>query len=305
MRIVKLTQKERENILENLLKRSPNQYSKFETTVRDILDKVKAEGDQALFAYTEQFDGVKITEETFRVTEEEIAKIISRWTGIPVAKLSESEREKTLNLDTLLHKRVVGQDEAVTKVTEAIIRSKAGIKDPTKPIGSFLFLGPTGVGKTELAKTLAESLFDDESNIVRLDMSEYMEKYSVSRLIGAPPGYVGYDEGGQLTEAVRRKPYSVVLFDEIEKAHPDVFNVLLQVLDDGRITDSQGRTVDFKNTIIIMTSNIGSTYLLDGIDENGGIKQETEELVMNDLRGHFRPEFLNRLDEIILFKPLR
>ena len=238
------------------------------------------------------------------VTEEEIAKIISRWTGIPVAKLSESEREKTLNLDTLLHKRVVGQDEAVTKVTEAIIRSKAGIKDPTKPIGSFLFLGPTGVGKTELAKTLAESLFDDESNIVRLDMSEYMEKYSVSRLIGAPPGYVGYDEGGQLTEAVRRKPYSVVLFDEIEKAHPDVFNVLLQVLDDGRITDSQGRTVDFKNTIIIMTSNIGSTYLLDGIDENGGIKQETEELVMNDLRGHFRPEFLNRLDEIILFKPL-
>ena len=238
------------------------------------------------------------------VTEEEIAKIISRWTGIPVAKLSESEREKTLNLDTLLHKRVVGQDEAVTKVTEAIIRSKAGIKDPTKPIGSFLFLGPTGVGKTELAKTLAESLFDDESNIVRLDMSEYMEKYSVSRLIGAPPGYVGYDEGGQLTEAVRRKPYSVVLFDEIEKAHPDVFNVLLQVLDDGRITDSQGRTVDFKNTIIIMTSNIGSTYLLDGIDDNGGIKQETEELVMNDLRGHFRPEFLNRLDEIILFKPL-
>lgn len=238
------------------------------------------------------------------VTEEEIAKIISRWTGIPVAKLSESEREKTLNLDTLLHKRVVGQDEAVTKVTEAIIRSKAGIKDPTKPIGSFLFLGPTGVGKTELAKTLAESLFDDESNIVRLDMSEYMEKYSVSRLIGAPPGYVGYDEGGQLTEAVRRKPYSVVLFDEIEKAHPDVFNVLLQVLDDGRITDSQGRTVDFKNTIIIMTSNIGSTYLLDGIDENGGIKQETEDLVMNDLRGHFRPEFLNRLDEIILFKPL-
>ena len=238
------------------------------------------------------------------VTEEEIAKIISRWTGIPVAKLSESEREKTLNLDTLLHKRVVGQDEAVTKVTEAIIRSKAGIKDPTKPIGSFLFLGPTGVGKTELAKTLAESLFDDEGNIVRLDMSEYMEKYSVSRLIGAPPGYVGYDEGGQLTEAVRRKPYSVVLFDEIEKAHPDVFNVLLQVLDDGRITDSQGRTVDFKNTIIIMTSNIGSTYLLDGIDENGGIKQETEELVMNDLRGHFRPEFLNRLDEIILFKPL-
>ena len=238
------------------------------------------------------------------VTEEEIAKIISRWTGIPVAKLSESEREKTLNLDTLLHKRVVGQDEAVTKVTEAIIRSKAGIKDPTKPIGSFLFLGPTGVGKTELAKTLAESLFDDESNIVRLYMSEYMEKYSVSRLIGAPPGYVGYDEGGQLTEAVRRRPYSVVLFDEVEKAHPDVFNILLQVLDDGRITDSQGRTVDFKNTILIMTSNIGSQYLLDGMDENGNISQESQNAVMEDLRAHFRPEFLNRLDETIMFKPL-
>ena len=238
------------------------------------------------------------------VTEEEIAKIISRWTGIPVAKLSESERQKTLNLDETLHKRVVGQDEAVTKVTEAIIRSKAGIKDPSKPIGSFLFLGPTGVGKTELAKTLAESLFDDENNIIRLDMSEYMEKYSVSRLIGAPPGYVGYDEGGQLTEAVRRKPYSVVLFDEVEKAHPDVFNVLLQVLDDGRITDSQGRTVDFKNTIIILTSNIGSTYLLDGIDENGNIKEGVDELVMGDLRNSFRPEFLNRLDEIIMFKPL-
>ena len=238
------------------------------------------------------------------VTEEEIAKIISRWTGIPVAKLSESERQKTLNLDETLHKRVVGQDEAVTKVTEAIIRSKAGIKDPSKPIGSFLFLGPTGVGKTELAKTLAESLFDDENNIIRLDMSEYMEKYSVSRLIGAPPGYVGYDEGGQLTEAVRRKPYSVVLFDEVEKAHPDVFNVLLQVLDDGRITDSQGRTVDFKNTIIILTSNIGSTYLLDGIDENGNIKEGVEELVMGDLRNSFRPEFLNRLGEIIMFKPL-
>ena len=238
------------------------------------------------------------------VTEEEIAKIISRWTGIPVTKLSESERQKTLNLDETLHKRVVGQDEAVTKVTEAIIRSKAGIKDPSKPIGSFLFLGPTGVGKTELAKTLAESLFDDENNIIRLDMSEYMEKYSVSRLIGAPPGYVGYDEGGQLTEAVRRKPYSVVLFDEVEKAHPDVFNVLLQVLDDGRITDSQGRTVDFKNTIIILTSNIGSTYLLDGIDENGNIKEGVEELVMGDLRNSFRPEFLNRLDEIIMFKPL-
>ena len=238
------------------------------------------------------------------VTEEEIAKIISRWTGIPVAKLSESERHKTLKLEELLHKRVVGQDEGVTKVTESIIRSKAGIKDPSKPIGSFLFLGPTGVGKTELAKALAESLFDDESNIVRLDMSEYMEKYSVSRLIGAPPGYVGYDEGGQLTEAVRRKPYSVVLFDEVEKAHPDVFNVLLQVLDDGRITDSQGRTVDFKNTIIIMTSNIGSGYLLDGIDENGTIRPQAENMVMEELRNHFRPEFLNRLDEIIMFKPL-
>ncbi len=238
------------------------------------------------------------------VSEEEIARIISRWTGIPVAKLTESERNKTLHLDEELHKRVVGQDEGVTKVTEAIIRSKAGIKDPTKPIGSFLFLGPTGVGKTELAKALASSLFDDENNMVRIDMSEYMEKYSVSRLIGAPPGYVGYEEGGQLTEAVRRKPYSVVLFDEIEKAHPDVFNVLLQVLDDGRITDSQGRTVDFKNTILIMTSNIGASYLLEGIDQNGQISDEAERLVMNDLRSHFRPEFLNRLDETILFKPL-
>ncbi|MBY0757934.1 MULTISPECIES: ATP-dependent chaperone ClpB [Sellimonas] len=238
------------------------------------------------------------------VTDEEIAKIVSRWTGIPVAKLNESERSKTLHLDQQLHKRVIGQDEGVTKVTEAIIRSKAGIKDPSKPIGSFLFLGPTGVGKTELAKALAESLFDDESNMVRIDMSEYMEKYSVSRLIGAPPGYVGYDEGGQLTEAVRRKPYSVVLFDEVEKAHPDVFNVLLQVLDDGRITDSQGRTVDFKNTILIMTSNIGSAYLLEGIDEEGNIKPENEQYVMNDLKAHFRPEFLNRLDEIIMFKPL-
>ena len=238
------------------------------------------------------------------VTEEEIAKIISRWTGIPVAKLNESERSKTLHLDEELHKRVIGQDEGVTKVTEAIIRSKAGIKDPSKPIGSFLFLGPTGVGKTELAKALAESLFDDESNMVRIDMSEYMEKYSVSRLIGAPPGYVGYDEGGQLTEAVRRKPYSVVLFDEVEKAHPDVFNVLLQVLDDGRITDSQGRTVDFKNTILIMTSNIGSAYLLEGIDENGEIREENEKMVLNELRAHFRPEFLNRLDETIMFKPL-
>ena len=238
------------------------------------------------------------------VSEEEIAKIVSRWTGIPVAKLTESERNKTLHLDEELHKRVIGQDEGVTKVTEAIIRSKAGIKDPTKPIGSFLFLGPTGVGKTELAKALAASLFDDENNMVRIDMSEYMEKYSVSRLIGAPPGYVGYEEGGQLTEAVRRKPYSVVLFDEIEKAHPDVFNVLLQVLDDGRITDSQGRTVDFKNTILIMTSNIGANYLLEGIEEDGTIRPEAEEMVMNDLRAHFRPEFLNRLDETILFKPL-
>lgn len=238
------------------------------------------------------------------VTEEEISRIVSKWTGIPVSRLTESERNKTLHLDNELHKRVIGQEEAVIKVTEAIIRSKAGIKDPTKPIGSFLFLGPTGVGKTELAKALAESLFDDENNIVRIDMSEYMEKHSVSRLIGAPPGYVGYDEGGQLTEAVRRKPYSVVLFDEVEKAHPDVFNVLLQVLDDGRITDSTGKTVDFKNTIIIMTSNIGSQYLLSGIDENGEIMGNAEAMVMNDLRGHFRPEFLNRLDEIILFKPL-
>ena len=238
------------------------------------------------------------------VTEEEISRIISRWTGIPVAKLTQGEREKILTLDEQLHKRVIGQDEAVQKVTDAILRSKAGIKDPTKPIGSFLFLGPTGVGKTELAKALAENLFDDESNMVRIDMSEYMEKFSVSRLIGAPPGYVGYEEGGQLTEAVRRKPYSVVLFDEIEKAHPDVFNVLLQVLDDGRVTDSQGRTVDFKNTILIMTSNIGSAYLLDGIDESGEIKEAAAELVMNDLRSSFRPEFLNRLDEIILFKPL-
>ena len=238
------------------------------------------------------------------VTDDEIARIISRWTGIPVTKLTEGERTKLLGLEDELHKRVVGQDEGVRLVTDAILRSKAGIKDPTKPIGSFLFLGPTGVGKTELAKTLAATLFDDEQNMVRIDMSEYMEKYSVSRLIGAPPGYVGYEEGGQLTEAVRRKPYSVVLFDEIEKAHPDVFNVLLQVLDDGRITDSQGRTVDFKNTILIMTSNIGSPYLLDGIDEKGDIKPEAQGQVMNDLRGHFRPEFLNRLDEIIMFKPL-
>lgn len=238
------------------------------------------------------------------VSEEEIARIISRWTGIPVSKLNESERSKILHLDEVLHKRVVGQDEGVEKVTEAILRSKAGIKDPGKPIGSFLFLGPTGVGKTELAKTLAEALFDDENNMVRIDMSEYMEKHSVARLIGAPPGYVGYDEGGQLTEAVRRKPYSVVLFDEVEKAHPDVFNVLLQVLDDGRITDSAGKTVDFKNTILIMTSNIGSQYLLDGIGEDGSIRPEAEEMVMADLRNHFRPEFLNRLDETILFKPL-
>ncbi len=239
-----------------------------------------------------------------QVTEDEISKIVSKWTGIPVAKLTESERNKTLNLDKELHKRVIGQDEGVEKVTEAIIRSKAGIKDENKPIGSFMFLGPTGVGKTELAKALAEALFDDENNMVRIDMSEYMEKFSVSRLIGAPPGYVGYEEGGQLTEAVRRKPYSVVLFDEIEKAHPDVFNVLLQVLDDGRITDSQGRTVDFKNTILIMTSNVGSTYLLDGIEADGNISQSAQDMVMSDLRAHFRPEFLNRLDEVIMFKPL-
>ncbi|MEE1342234.1 MAG: AAA family ATPase, partial [Lachnospiraceae bacterium] len=239
-----------------------------------------------------------------KVSDEEIAKIISKWTGIPVAKLTESERNKTLQLEDELAKRVIGQEEGVEKVSDAIIRSKAGIKDPTKPIGSFLFLGPTGVGKTELAKTLAATLFDDEQNIVRLDMSEYMEKHSVSRLIGAPPGYVGYDEGGQLTEAVRRKPYSVVLFDEIEKAHPDVFNVLLQVLDDGRSTDSKGKTVDFKNTILIMTSNIGSSYLLEGIDEAGNVKEESQAAVMEELKGHFRPEFLNRLDEIILFKPL-
>ena len=238
------------------------------------------------------------------VSDEEIAQIISRWTGIPVAKLTESERNKTLHLDDELHKRVIGQDDGVTKVADAIIRSKAGIKDPTKPIGSFLFMGPTGVGKTELAKSLAECLFDNEANMVRIDMSEYMEKYSVSRLIGAPPGYVGYEEGGQLTEAVRRRPYSVVLFDEIEKAHPDVFNVLLQVLDDGRITDSQGRTVDFKNTILIMTSNLGAEFLLDGIDDNGNISSEAEELVMSQLKNHFRPEFLNRLDEIVMFKPL-
>ena len=278
----------------NLEKAAELQYGKLPAIQKQI-EEAEAKAKEA-------GNGESLVHEN--VTEEEIAKIISRWTGIPVAKLSESERQKTLNLDETLHKRVVGQNEAVTKVTEAIIRSKAGIKDPTKPIGSFLFLGPTGVGKTELAKALAESLFDDENNIIRLDMSGYMEKYSVSRLIGAPPGYVGYDEGGQLTEAVRRKPYSVVLFDEVEKAHPDVFNVLLQVLDDGRITDSQGRTVDFKNTIIILTSNIGSTYLLDGIDDKGNIKEGVEELVMGDLRNNFRPEFLNRLDEIIMFKPL-
>ena len=265
-----------------------------------VLPKLRAE----LESEEERIKSEGLTLVHENVSDEEIAKIISRWTGIPVAKLTESERSKTLHLDDELHKRVIGQDEAVTRVTEAIIRSKAGIKDPSKPIGSFLFLGPTGVGKTELAKSLAASLFDDENNMVRIDMSEYMEKYSVSRLIGAPPGYVGYEEGGQLTEAVRRKPYSVVLFDEIEKAHPDVFNVLLQVLDDGRITDSQGRTVDFKNTILIMTSNIGSEYLLEGIDGEGNITPQAQEAVLNDLRNHFRPEFLNRLDETIMFKPL-
>ncbi|MCR5476126.1 MAG: ATP-dependent chaperone ClpB [Lachnospiraceae bacterium] len=265
------------------------------------LPSLKAQLEQAE-GEAQGADGEKLVHE--RVSEEEIAKIVARWTGIPVAKLTESERSKTLHLDQELHRRVMGQDEAVTKVTEAIIRSKAGIKDPSKPIGSFLFLGPTGVGKTELAKSLAAALFDDENNMVRIDMSEYMEKFSVSRLIGAPPGYVGYEEGGQLTEAVRRKPYSVVLFDEIEKAHPDVFNVLLQVLDDGRITDSQGRTVDFKNTILIMTSNIGSQYLLEGIDSTGEIREEAREAVMGDLRSAFRPEFLNRLDETILFRPL-
>ena len=275
-------------------KASELQYSKLPTLQKSLAAE---EEKQEKTAGTE-----KLVRE--RVEEDEIAKIISRWTGIPVAKLTESERSKTLHLDDELHKRVMGQDEAVTRVSEAILRSKAGIKDPRKPIGSFLFLGPTGVGKTELAKSLAASLFDDENNIVRIDMSEYMEKYSVSRLIGAPPGYVGYEEGGQLTEAVRRKPYSVVLFDEIEKAHPDVFNVLLQVMDDGRITDSQGRTVDFKNTILIMTSNIGAPYLLEGIDANGEIKPDAEKMVIDDLKAHFRPEFLNRLDETILFKPL-
>ncbi len=275
-------------------KASELQYSKLPSLQKELAAEEERQENAA--------DGDKLVHE--RVEEDEIAKIISRWTGIPVAKLTESERSKTLHLDDELHKRVMGQDEAVTRVSEAIIRSKAGIKDPGKPIGSFLFLGPTGVGKTELAKSLAAALFDDENNIVRIDMSEYMEKYSVSRLIGAPPGYVGYEEGGQLTEAVRRKPYSVVLFDEIEKAHPDVFNVLLQVMDDGRITDSQGRTVDFKNTILIMTSNIGAQYLLEGIDASGEIRPEAENLVIDELKAHFRPEFLNRLDETILFKPL-
>ena len=295
--------------------------------IKEEIDKIHTEMDNAKREYnleklaelqygrlpelerqlTEEEEKVKSQDRSLvqeNVTEEEIAKIISRWTGIPIAKLNEGEREKTLHLESELHKRVIGQDEGVKLVSEAILRSKAGIKDPSKPIGSFLFLGPTGVGKTELAKALAASLFDDESNMVRIDMSEYMEKYSVSRLIGAPPGYVGYEEGGQLTEAVRRKPYSVVLFDEIEKAHPDVFNILLQVLDDGRITDSQGRTVDFKNTILILTSNIGSQYLLDGIEEDGSISQDAQESTMADLRASFRPEFLNRLDEIVMFKPL-
>lgn len=275
-------------------------YAKASKLMYEELPKLKAQLENANESAEDKDNKLLRT----KVTEEEIAMIVGRWTGIPVSKLMESERKKLLDLDKILHKRVIGQDEAVQTVTDAIIRSRAGIQDPNRPIGSFLFLGPTGVGKTELAKALAEALFDDERNIVRIDMSEYMEKYSVSRLIGAPPGYVGYDEGGQLTEAVRRKPYSVVLFDEIEKAHPDVFNVLLQVLDDGRITDSQGRTVDFKNTILIMTSNIGSAYLLDGMDENGNISEESQQAVMNDLRAHFRPEFLNRLDEMIMFRPL-
>ena len=274
----------------NLQEASKLQYGDIPKITKEIADLEAKESDDALLQE--------------KVTVDNVSEVISRWTGIPMNKLMASEREKLLALDDTLKVRVIGQDDAITKVTDAILRSRAGINDEEKPIGSFLFLGPTGVGKTEVAKALAEQLFDTEKNIVRIDMSEYMEKFSVSRLVGAPPGYVGYEEGGQLTEAVRRHPYSIVLLDEIEKAHPDVFNILLQVLDDGRITDSKGNTVSFKNTIIIMTSNIGSTYLLDGIDENGGIKQETEELVMNDLRGHFRPEFLNRLDEIILFKPL-
>ena len=285
-----------ENRNGNYAKSGELQYGKLPQLEKELAQAEKTEAENA----DEEEDSL-VRE---RVSEEEIARIISKWTGIPVSRLTESERNKTLHLGDELHKRVVGQDEAVTKVAEAIMRSKAGIKDPTKPIGSFLFLGPTGVGKTELAKSLAASLFDDENNIVRIDMSEYMEKYSVSRLIGAPPGYVGYEEGGQLTEAVRRKPYAVVLFDEIEKAHPDVFNILLQVLDDGRITDSQGRTVDFKNTILIMTSNIGAQYLLEGIGTDGSISAEAQDMAMEELRAHFRPEFLNRLDEIIMFRPL-
>ncbi|WP_027422468.1 ATP-dependent chaperone ClpB [Lachnobacterium bovis] len=291
--------------LENTKKEIANAQQKYDLNkAAELQYGVLPQLEKELESEEEKLKGKDLSLVHESVSDEEIAKIISRWTNIPVEKLTESERNKTLHLDKVLHERVIGQDEGVTKVTEAIIRSKAGIKDPTKPIGSFFFLGPTGVGKTELAKALAEALFDDEQNMVRLDMSEYMEKYSVSRLIGAPPGYVGYDEGGQLTEAVRRKPYSVVLFDEVEKAHPDVFNILLQVLDDGRITDSQGRTVDFKNTIIIMTSNLGSQEILEGIDEEGKITEDVKKQIKNDLRMHFRPEFLNRLDEIIMFKPL-
>ena len=271
-------------------------------TVTAIIEDVKQRGDRALYDYSKKFDHVELS--NLQVTEEEIARIVGRWTGIPVTRLMEGEREKLLHLDKTLHQRVIGQDEAVRKVADAIMRSRAGIQDPDRPIGSFLFLGPTGVGKTELAKAVAQALFDDERSMVRIDMSEYMEKHTVSRLVGAPPGYVGYEEGGQLTEAVRRKPYSVVLFDEIEKAHPDVFNILLQVLDDGRITDSQGRTVDFKNTIIILTSNLGSAAILDGIDEQGQISEQAKNQVEQMLKSAFRPEFLNRLDEIVFYKPL-
>ena len=305
IQIIKCGTPEGNEKIQKVLSRSQLEHGNVQEIVDGILADIRARGDKAIFEYTEKFDKVKIDESNFKVTEEEIARIVGRWTGIPVSKLMEGEREKLLHMDEVLHRRVIGQDEAVEKVSEAILRSRAGIQDPNRPLGSFLFLGPTGVGKTELAKALAEVLFDDENNIVRIDMSEYMEKFSVSRLIGAPPGYVGYEEGGQLTEAVRRKPYSVVLLDEVEKAHPDVFNILLQVLDDGRITDSQGRTVDFKNTIIILTSNLGSPYILEGIDEKtGAISSDARAKVDALLKQSFRPEFLNRLDEIVFYKPL-